>query len=66
MAFYWRPTYSYLQYAQICARTLRHSLKEDAKAIAIKRDAQGIKFAQWEAGKQGELKATVGSNTVAH
>ncbi|KAF9956408.1 ubiquinol-cytochrome c reductase core subunit 1 [Mortierella alpina] len=56
MTFYWRPTFSYLQYAQVCARAVRHALKEDARANAVRRDEQGLKFAKWENGKQGELK----------
>ncbi|KAF9198364.1 Dolichyl-diphosphooligosaccharide-protein glycosyltransferase subunit dad1 [Haplosporangium sp. Z 27] len=56
---------SYLQYAQIAARAVRNSLKEDARAVAVRRDEQGLKFAKWEAGKQGELKNTVGNRTTA-
>ncbi|KAH7031721.1 mitochondrial ATP synthase epsilon chain-domain-containing protein, partial [Linnemannia elongata] len=56
---------SYLQYAQVCARAVRNSLKEEARVVAIRRDEQGLKYAKWEAGKQGELKNTVGNRTVA-
>ncbi|KAF9932752.1 hypothetical protein FBU30_007402 [Linnemannia zychae] len=56
---------SYLQYAQVCARAVRNSLKEEARVVAVRRDEQGLKYAKWEAGKQGELKNTVGNRTVA-
>ncbi|KAF9142703.1 hypothetical protein BGX30_002383 [Mortierella sp. GBA39] len=56
---------SYLQYAQVCARAVRNSLKEEARVVAIRRDEQGLKYAKWEAGKQGELKNTVGNRTAA-
>lgn len=46
---------SYLQYAQICARAVRNSLKEEARVVAVRRDEQGLKVAKWEAGKQGEV-----------
>jgi F-type H+-transporting ATPase subunit epsilon len=46
---------SYLQYSQICARTVRNALKEEARVVATRRDQQGLKFAKWEAGKQGDL-----------
>ncbi|KAG0265776.1 hypothetical protein BG011_004130 [Mortierella polycephala] len=55
----------YLQYAQVCARTVRSALKEDARVIAVRRDEQGLKFAKWEAGKQGEVKNTANTRTVA-
>ena len=48
-------TFSYLQYVQICARTVRNALKEEQRLIAQKRDEQGLKYAKWEGGKQGEL-----------
>ncbi|KAF9550918.1 hypothetical protein EC957_011465 [Mortierella hygrophila] len=75
MSQFWKPTFtrssidvqilSYLQYAQVCARAVRNSLKEEARVVAIRRDEQGLKYAKWEAGKQGELKNTVGNRTTA-
>ncbi|KAF9431265.1 Dolichyl-diphosphooligosaccharide-protein glycosyltransferase subunit dad1 [Podila epigama] len=56
---------SYLQYAQVCARAVRNSLKEEARVVAVRRDEQGLKYAKWEAGKQGDLKNTVGTRTAA-
>jgi F-type H+-transporting ATPase subunit epsilon len=46
---------SYLKYTQICARAVRNALKEEQRLIAQRRDEQGIKYAKWENGKQGEL-----------
>ncbi|KAF9359040.1 hypothetical protein BGX26_000291 [Mortierella sp. AD094] len=65
MSQFWKPTFTYLQYAQVCARAVRNSLKEEARVVAIRRDEQGLKFAKWEAGKQGDLKNTVGNRTTA-
>ncbi|KAK3827686.1 MAG: mitochondrial ATP synthase epsilon chain-domain-containing protein [Benniella sp.] len=65
MSQFWKPTFTYLQYSQICARTVRNALKEEARVVATRRDQQGLKFAKWEAGKQGELKNTVGNRTAA-
>ncbi|CAG8762973.1 2341_t:CDS:2, partial [Cetraspora pellucida] len=35
---------------------VRNALKEEQRLIAQRRDEQGLKFAKWESGKQGELK----------
>ncbi|RIA97985.1 mitochondrial ATP synthase epsilon chain-domain-containing protein [Glomus cerebriforme] len=57
MAFTWKSAgITYLKYTQICARAVRNALKEEERLIAQKRDEQGIKFAKWENGKQGDLK----------
>lgn len=45
---------SYVQYLEMCSRIVRHSLKEEFKAAAIKRGEVGLKKASWEKGKQGE------------
>ncbi|CAG8518172.1 3142_t:CDS:2 [Diversispora eburnea] len=56
MTFAWKAAgMSYLKYTQICARAVRNSLKDDLRLIAQRRDEQGLKFAKWEAGKQGEF-----------
>ncbi|KAG9288366.1 hypothetical protein G9A89_021397 [Geosiphon pyriformis] len=60
MAFAWKTAgISYLQYAQICARAVRNSLKEELRVLAQRRDEQGLKFSKWEAGKQGELVSAI-------
>ncbi|KAG5457964.1 MAG: hypothetical protein BJ554DRAFT_1909, partial [Olpidium bornovanus] len=46
---------NYLQYVTIASRAVRNALKEDARAVAQRRDEQSLKFAKWEAGSQGEL-----------
>ncbi|RHZ68815.1 hypothetical protein Glove_293g7 [Diversispora epigaea] len=57
MTFAWKAAgLSYLKYTQICARAVRNSLKDDLRLAAQRRDEQGLKFAKWEAGKQGEFK----------
>ncbi|ORY03388.1 hypothetical protein K493DRAFT_346227 [Basidiobolus meristosporus CBS 931.73] len=58
MAFAWRAAnFSYLQYSQICAKAVRSALKQEQRLVAQKREEQGLKFAKWANGKQGELTA---------
>ncbi|CDS05474.1 hypothetical protein LRAMOSA08002 [Lichtheimia ramosa] len=47
---------SYLQYANICARALRNSLKNDLRVAAQARNQNNLKFAKWESGVQSEQK----------
>jgi hypothetical protein len=42
----------YLQYLELCSRVVRHSLKEEFRAAAIKRGEQGLKYGAWSNGKQ--------------
>ncbi|CAG8526527.1 6671_t:CDS:2 [Acaulospora morrowiae] len=57
MSFSWKIAgISYLKYTQVCARVVRNSLKEEQRLVAQRRDEQGLKYAKWESGKQGELK----------
>jgi len=42
----------YLQYLELCSRIVRHSLKEEFRAAAIKRGEQGLKYGIWNNGKQ--------------
>jgi len=57
MAFSWKTAgITYLKYTQICARAVRNALKEEQRLIAQRRDEQGIKYAKWENGKQGDSK----------
>ncbi|KAF9918617.1 hypothetical protein BX616_007355 [Lobosporangium transversale] len=65
MSQFWKPTFTYLQYAQVCARAVRNALKEEARVIAVRREEQGLKYAKWEAGKQGDLKNTIGNRTTS-
>ncbi|KAI8976864.1 mitochondrial ATP synthase epsilon chain-domain-containing protein [Pilobolus umbonatus] len=50
---------SYLQYANICARAVRNSLKDEFRAAALRRNNNGLKFAKWESGVQKEQKFVV-------
>ncbi|GAB5585316.1 hypothetical protein Unana1_00216 [Umbelopsis nana] len=60
MASPWKSAgISYLKYAQICATAVRNSLKEDVRAAAQRRDANGLKVSQWANGKAGEQKFIV-------
>ncbi|KAF9319466.1 hypothetical protein BG000_003573 [Podila horticola] len=65
MSQFWKPTFTYLQYAQVCARAVRNSLKEEARIVAVRRDEQGLKYAKWEAGKQGDVKNTLNTRIAA-
>ncbi|KAI8378835.1 mitochondrial ATP synthase epsilon chain-domain-containing protein [Choanephora cucurbitarum] len=50
---------TYLQYASICARAVRNSLKDEVRAPALRREANNLKFAKWENGVQKEQKFVV-------
>ncbi|KAG1472597.1 hypothetical protein G6F56_001441 [Rhizopus delemar] len=41
---------SYLQYANICARAVRNSLKDEVRAVAVRRDRNNLKVQKWENG----------------
>ncbi|KGG53184.1 hypothetical protein DI09_106p80 [Mitosporidium daphniae] len=47
---------TYLQYLELCSKTLRGCLKPELMAAAIRRGESILKFSKWESGKQGELK----------
>ncbi|KAJ3339544.1 hypothetical protein HDU93_008075 [Gonapodya sp. JEL0774] len=48
------PSSSYLQYANICARALRSSVKDEFRTVMLRRQEQSVKSAKWEGGKMGE------------
>ncbi|KAI8374785.1 mitochondrial ATP synthase epsilon chain-domain-containing protein [Blakeslea trispora] len=50
---------TYLQYASICARAVRNSLKDEVRAPAVRREINNLKFAKWENGVQKEQKFVV-------
>ncbi|EIE79003.1 hypothetical protein RO3G_03708 [Rhizopus delemar RA 99-880] len=50
---------TYLQYANICARTVRNALKEDARVAALRRNENNLKFQKWENGVGKEQKFVV-------
>lgn len=43
-----------MQYANICARAVRNSLKDELRTPALARDYNGLKYAKWENGVQQE------------
>ena len=43
--------FSYVQYSNIAARTLRAALKEPAKSLAAKQDGLQVKVVHWKDGK---------------
>ncbi|KAI9316734.1 mitochondrial ATP synthase epsilon chain-domain-containing protein [Dichotomocladium elegans] len=47
---------TYLQYANICARAVRNSLKTDLRAAAQIRNQNNLKVSKWENGVQQEQK----------
>ncbi|CAO3692202.1 unnamed protein product [Rhizopus stolonifer] len=50
---------SYLQYANICARAVRNSLKDEVRAVAVRRDRNNLKVQKWENGVGKEQKFIV-------
>ncbi|TFK36477.1 mitochondrial ATP synthase epsilon chain-domain-containing protein [Crucibulum laeve] len=54
MSSTWRNVFTYNKYAQITARALRSSLKEEQRAVAEKRGLTALRYQQWENGKGGE------------
>jgi len=49
---FWRQTgFSYLKYANLCARTLRRSLKEPFRTKALERDNSAFVTSEWSNGK---------------
>ena len=46
--------FSYLQYANIAARALRNTLKDELKAPAQIRNNNNLKFQKWEKGVASE------------
>ena len=49
---------SYLKYAEAGAQALRNALKPELRAVAARRNENGIKFAKWEQGKPSESSAS--------
>ncbi|KAF9476410.1 hypothetical protein BDN70DRAFT_812308 [Pholiota conissans] len=46
----WRTLFTYNKYAQITARALRASLKEEERVVAEKRGVTGARYQNWENG----------------
>ncbi|CAO3631085.1 unnamed protein product [Cunninghamella blakesleeana] len=48
---------TYVQYASICARALRNSLKDEARTqTVLSRNENGLKYIKWEKGTPQEAK----------
>ncbi|PHZ08874.1 uncharacterized protein RHIMIDRAFT_67257 [Rhizopus microsporus ATCC 52813] len=53
---------TYLQYANICARAVRNALKDEPRAIALRRNQNNLKFAKWENGVAKEQVSAIYKN----
>ncbi|KAH6887343.1 mitochondrial ATP synthase epsilon chain-domain-containing protein [Coprinopsis sp. MPI-PUGE-AT-0042] len=49
----WRTVFTYNKYAQITARAVRNSLKEQERLAAEKRGATTVRYQQWSEGTGG-------------
>ncbi|KIM36464.1 hypothetical protein M413DRAFT_31692 [Hebeloma cylindrosporum] len=49
----WRTVFTYNKYAQITARALRASLKEEERVVAEKRGLTASRYQKWENGLGG-------------
>ncbi|KAJ5770506.1 uncharacterized protein N7511_002557 [Penicillium nucicola] len=56
---------TYNRYLAIAARTVRRSLKEEARLASERRGQMDIRFAKWENGKQGEVRSLAQANNAA-
>ncbi|KAF2097504.1 hypothetical protein NA57DRAFT_77761 [Rhizodiscina lignyota] len=56
---------TYNRYLAVAARVVRRSLKEDLRLQAERRGEMDLRFAKWEAGKQGENKNLASANEAA-
>ncbi|KAJ5171930.1 hypothetical protein N7492_004523 [Penicillium capsulatum] len=56
---------TYNRYLAIAARTVRRSLKEEARVNAERRGQMDLRFAKWENGKQGEPRSLADANAAA-
>ncbi|KAL9715544.1 hypothetical protein Ac2012v2_002204 [Leucoagaricus gongylophorus] len=51
MASAWRAHVTFNKYAQVAARALRSSLKEEQRLAAEKRGTTSLRYQQWENGQ---------------
>ncbi|KAJ2934981.1 hypothetical protein H1R20_g2083, partial [Candolleomyces eurysporus] len=49
----WRNIFTYNKFAQITARAVRQSLKEEHRVAAEKRGLTAVRYQQWESGQGG-------------
>ncbi|TFK19149.1 hypothetical protein FA15DRAFT_674678 [Coprinopsis marcescibilis] len=50
----WRQFFTYNKYAQITARAIRNSLKEEGRVAAEKRGQTSVRYQEWKEGKGGQ------------
>ncbi|KAL4068197.1 mitochondrial ATP synthase epsilon chain-domain-containing protein, partial [Scleroderma citrinum] len=50
----WRNFFTYNKYAQITARAVRQSLKENERLLAEKRGVSALRYQKWENGAGGQ------------
>ncbi|GAD98029.1 hypothetical protein Plec18167_009314 [Paecilomyces lecythidis] len=64
MPSFWQAAgLTYNRYLAVAARAVRRSLKEGPRLQAERRNNMDLRFAKWENGKQGEVKALDQANT---
>ncbi|KAJ3120367.1 hypothetical protein HK098_004662 [Nowakowskiella sp. JEL0407] len=56
MSFWREAGFTYVQYVNIAAKSLRNVLKSDVKVLALRREEQVARISKWAEGKQGELQ----------
>ncbi|KAK2463871.1 hypothetical protein APHAL10511_004176 [Amanita phalloides] len=54
MSSTWRNVFTYNKFAQITARAVRASLKEEHRVAADKRGLTSLRYQQWENGLGGQ------------
>ncbi|KAB8231857.1 hypothetical protein ETB97_002613 [Aspergillus alliaceus] len=63
---YWKAAgLTYNRYLAVAARAVRRSLKENARLNAERRGQMDLRFAKWENGKQGDVRALGEANQEA-
>ncbi|KAE8151172.1 mitochondrial ATP synthase epsilon chain domain-containing protein [Aspergillus avenaceus] len=63
---YWKSAgLTYNRYLAVAARAVRRSLQEGPRLAAERRGQMDLRFAKWENGKQGEVKALGQANQDA-
>ncbi|KAG2019614.1 hypothetical protein CC2G_005038 [Coprinopsis cinerea AmutBmut pab1-1] len=60
----WRSVFTYNKFAQITARAVRNSLKEEQRVLAEKRGQTSVRYQQWQNGKGGP-QVTLGEEAAA-
>ncbi|KAF9001732.1 mitochondrial ATP synthase epsilon chain-domain-containing protein [Cyathus striatus] len=53
MSSAWRSVFTYNKYAQITARAVRTSYKEEQRVLAEKRGLSALRYQKWENGQGG-------------